>query len=227
MGIFSRIFKIGQAKTNKLIDSLENPEEMLDQAIRDQDTAIREAKVSVRSVIATERETKALLDEENANQEIWEKKAETALKAGNEELATKALVRSEGHSVKAAELQTQWESQRAEVDKLKGSVRKMEDELSELRRNKEIIIAQYKSAQVKKKIYDVKAKIGKKSQTTDLIERMKAKARRASFEAMASEELADEEVGDKLENEFKDIEKDDVSQSVQEKLAAMKENMKN
>lgn len=226
MGIFSRIFKIGQAKTNKLIDSMENPEEMLDQAIRDQDGAVREAKVSVRSVIATERETKALLDEENANKELWEKKAETALKAGKEDLATKALVRAEGHSTRATELEAQWKDQRAEVEKLKTSVRKMEDELAELRRNKDIIIAQYKSAQVKKKIYDVKAKIGKKSQTSDLIERMKAKARRASFEAMASEELADEETGDKLENEFKDIDEKNVTASIQEKLDAMKESIK-
>lgn len=227
MGIFSRIFKIGQAKTNKLIDSMENPEEMLDQAIRDQDASVRDAKVSVRSVIATERETKALLDEETANKELWEKKAETALKAGKDDLATKALVRSEGHATRANELQAQWEDQRSEVEKLKNSVRKMEDELAELRRNKDIILAQYKSAQIKKKIYDVKAKIGKKNQTADLIERMKAKARRASFEAMASEELAEEETGDQLERDFKEIDDKDVSQSIQDKLAAMKKDLKN
>lgn len=227
MGIFSRIFKIGQAKTNRLIDSMENPEEMLDQAIRDQDTAVRESKVSVRAVIATERETKALLDEETANKELWEKKAETALQAGNEELATKALIRSEEYAKRAAELQVQWEDQRAEVEKLKNSVRKMEDELAELRRNKDIIIAQYKSAQIKKRIYDVKAKIGKKDQTADLIERMKAKARRASFEAMASEKLAEEETGDQLEKEIKEIDDKNISQSIQDKLAAMKEKLNN
>ncbi len=35
MSIFSRIFKIGQAATHQVVEKLESPELMLDQAIRD------------------------------------------------------------------------------------------------------------------------------------------------------------------------------------------------
>jgi len=224
MSIFSRLFKVGQAHANKVVDGLEKPEVMLDQAIRDQQEKISDVKKSVRSVIATERQTKALLDQETENKRMWESKAETALKAGNEELATKALMRSEEHDQKAQSLQPQWETQRAEVEKLKMAVKKMEDELAELKRNKDIIIAQSKAAEVKKDIYNAKAKIGKNN-TSDLIERMKAKAQRSSFEASAAEEMAELDGGDNLEKEFEKLGATNASTGVQDKLAALKAKM--
>jgi len=222
MSIFGRLFKVGQANANKVIDNLEKPEVMLDQAIRDQQKHIAEAKQSVQAVIATERQVKGLLDQELNNKQLWENKATMALKSGNEELATKALVRSEEHEGKATSLQPQWETQRKEVEKLKAGIRKMEEELAELRRNKDIIIAQSKAADAKKMIYNAKAKIGRNT-TTDLVERMKAKALRSSYEADAAEELADEATGDSLEKEFEQLGAGTAaSQSVQDKLAALK-----
>jgi phage shock protein A len=221
MSIFGRLFKVGQANANKMVDKLEKPEVMLDQAIRDQQKHIAEAKQSVQAVIATERQVKGLLDQELNNQKLWESKATMALKAGNEDLATKALIRSEEYDGKAKSLEPQWETQRKEVEKLKAGIRKMEDELAELRRNKDIIIAQSKAADAKKMIYEAKAKIGRKS-TTDLVDRMKAKALRSSYEADAAEELADEASGDSLEKEFEQVGGTAASQSVQDKLAALK-----
>jgi len=222
MSIFGRLFKVGQANANKVIDNLEKPEVMLDQAIRDQQKHIAEAKQSVQAVIATERQVKGLLDQELNNKQLWENKATMALKSGNEDLATKALVRSEEHEGKATSLQPQWETQRKEVEKLKAGIRKMEEELAELRRNKDIIIAQSKAADAKKMIYNAKAKIGRNT-TTDLVERMKAKALRSSYEADAAEELADEATGDSLEKEFEQLGTGTAaSQSVQDKLAALK-----
>jgi phage shock protein A len=222
MSILKRLFKVGEAKANKLVDKLEKPELMLDQAVRDQEAAIREAKQKVAQVIATERQNKALLDKESENARQWEQKAQLALKAGNEELATKALMRSEEHQQKAVGLEPQWKSQRESVEGLKAEIRRMEDELAELKRNKDIIIAQSKAAEVKKEIYEAKAKISSGG-AQDLIERMKAKAERTAFEAAAAEEMAqDVGGGDSLDKEFKALEGKTASRSVENKLAAMK-----
>jgi phage shock protein A len=60
-------------------------------------------------------------------------------------------------------METAWTSQRQSVDALKSDINKMEDELKEFKRNKDFIIAQSKTAQVKKDIYEAKAKVtGKK-----------------------------------------------------------------
>ena len=82
MSVFSRIFKIGQASANKVVDKLEKPELMLEQAIKDKEKQVREAKKSIQACIATERQSKALLEKERSEQATWEQKAEAAMKAG-------------------------------------------------------------------------------------------------------------------------------------------------
>lgn len=221
MSIFSRLFKIGQAHANKVVDKMEKPEIMLEQAIKDQQKAIAEAKQKVMEVIASERKTKALLNKEQNEKATWENKARLALEAGKEDLAGKALMRGEEHERNAGSLAPQWEAQRKSVEALQVGIRKMEDELSELNRNKDIIIAQSKAADVKKQIYQAKAKIGKNN-TGDLIARMKAKAEQNSYEADAAEEMAIEASGDSLEREFDQLQASPMSSSVQDKLAAMK-----
>lgn len=222
MSVFRRIFKVGEAKMNKIVDGLEKPELMLEQAIRDKEKQISDVKKSVMSVIATERQTKALLDKDKAEQKNWEQKAEAALKAGKEDLAVKALNRASEHESKAKTLQATWQTQRANVDQLKQEIVKLEEELAEFRRNKDFIIAQSKTAEVKKQIYEAKAKIKNDKSADDLMARMKAKAERASVEADAAQEMADVVGGDSLEKEFEGLGTTSASADVQAKLAAMK-----
>ena len=177
MSIFTRIFKIGQASANKALDKLEKPELMLEQAIRDKEEQIRDAKKAIQGCIATERQTKKMLENEKAEKFGWEQKAQAALKSGKEDLAVRALQRATEHEQKSATLQSNWESQRTAVDDLKKDILKMEDELADFKRNKDFIIAQSKMADVKKNIYEAKARIGRKSSSADdLMARMKAKA---------------------------------------------------
>lgn len=146
MSIFSRIFKIGAASVHKVVDKLEKPELMLDQAIRDKTDQMRDAKKAIQECIATERKTKALLEKEKSEKFSWEQKAEAALKAGNEELAIKALQRATEHDQKGKSLEENWQSQRDSVDSLKTDIGKMEDSLAEFKRNKDFVIAQSKAA---------------------------------------------------------------------------------
>lgn len=226
MSIFSRIFKVGQAKVNKVVDKLEKPELMLEQAIRDKEKQIKEAKKSVMECIATERQTKSLMQKDKAEQGQWEQKAEAAVKAGKEELAVKALNRGSEHEQKAASLEGQWQTQRASVDSLKQDISRMEEEIAEFKRNKDFIIAQSRASEVKKQIYQAKANITKDSSADDLMARMKAKAERAGLEADAAKEMADSFSGeDSLEKEFTQLGTTTASTGVQDKLAALKAKM--
>ncbi len=225
MSIFSRLFKIGEAKANQVVDSLEKPELMLEQAIKDKAKQIREAKKAVMSVIATERQTRALLLKEQNEKGTWEAKAQQALKSGREDLAMKALTRSQEHEQKATQLEQTWKSQKASVDQLKLEIVKMEDELAEFKRNKDFIIAQAKTAEVKKQIYQAKANMQGDRSADDLMARMKAKAERASFEADAAEEMAEQVTGDSLEKEFAQLGGASASAEVTAKLEAMKKQL--
>ena len=221
MGVFSRFFKVTEAGANRLIDKMEKPELMLDQAIRDREKSIGEARQKVQSVIATERQTKAIIEKEEIEAQRWEERAQKALAAGEEDLAAQALTRSEEHHRKAESLRPNWQLQRKSVDHLKVDLRRMDDELAELKRNKDIIIAQSKTAEVKKSIYEAKASIGRNS-SDDLIARMKAKAERASYEAEAAQELSSDTGGESLENKFKKIDNSGQSEAVKQRLEAMK-----
>jgi phage shock protein A len=227
MSIFSRIFKIGQASINKLVDSFEKPELMLEQAIRDKEEQVREAKQSIQKCIATEHKTKALLDEEKRQKIEWEQRAEAALQAGNEELAVKALQRSSEHDLKATTYEQEWQAQRESVEELKKDIYKFEDELAEVKRNKDFIISQSKASEVKKQIYEAKAKITKGGNSADdLLARMKAKAERNKYEASAAKEMAEmAEAPASLEKEFAELKVNTASSDVQAKLAAMKVKM--
>ena len=224
MSVFSRIFKIGQASANKVVDKLEKPELMLEQAIKDKEKQVRDAKKSIQACIATERQSKALLEKERSEQATWEQKAEAAMKAGREDLAVKALQRATEHEQKAGTMAPSWESQRQAVDELKTEISKMEDEVSDYRRNKDYIIAQSKAAQVKKDIYEAKARISKKSSPDDLMARLKEKAERSGYEAEAAKEMA-EAGGDSLEKEFESLGGTAADPAVADKLAALKAKM--
>jgi phage shock protein A len=227
MSIFSRIFKIGQAKANQIVDGLEKPEVMLDQAIRDKAKQIAEAKRALQGCIATERQTKSVLNKHREEKEMWERKAELAVGAGKDELAVKALTRSEEAGKLADSLEPSWKTQKASIDKIKADIHRMESELAEIKRNKDVIIAQSKVADVKKQIHQARAKCAKKSNgADDLLERMKAKAQRSMHEADAAEEMADSFDGeDSLEKEFEELGAATGSASVQDKLAALKNKM--
>ena len=221
MGIFSRIFKIGQAEANQLIDKMEKPEKMIDQAIRDREKQIAEAREAIVKVIAAEKQTKAELDRALREKEGWVRKAEMALRVGKEELAAQALGRSEEYEKEAEAYREQWQLQHGESSSLKQALEEMESDFASLKRERNVIIAQSKAAEVKKDIYRAKAKIGR-SNTNDLIERMRAKAQQSSYEADAASELGESDGQNALENEFAALESKQVSSSVAEKLAAMK-----
>lgn len=222
MSILSRIFKIGQASANKVVEKFEKPELMLEQAIADKEKQIREVKQSVQQVIATERQTKAQLEKEKAEKFQWEQKAEAAMRAGREDLAVKALERASEHESRASGLEPIWQSQQTSVAELKQEIVNIEAQCAEYRRNKDFIIAQSKAAQVKKDIYEAKAKMTTDRSPDDLMARMKAKAERQTYEADAAKEMASTTGGTALEDEFKSLSSGAGNPGVQVKLDALK-----
>lgn len=222
MGFFGRLFKIGEANANKALDAMENPEVMLEQAIRDKEKEIKEAKKAVMSCIATEKGTRTELEKEKQLQADWEKKAELALRKGDESLASKALTRSGQHEENAKTLDVSWKKQKGAVDDLKSTITGMENQLAEYRRTKDTLLAQSKTASLKKEVYEAKAKIGKDNSADDLMARMKARIQREENEADAAQEMSDTFGEDGLESEFAELDSASTDDAVQSKLEAMK-----
>lgn len=220
MSIFNRLFKIGQAKVNQVVDSLEDPGVMLEQAIRDKEKQLVELRKSVASCIANVRQTEAQVHQEKSEQKKWEVNAESALKANKEDLAVKALSRAKEHEEHANQLEVNLKNQQADVEKLKGDLGTHQNQLAEYKRNKDFIAAQAKFADAKKAIQAARSVATRGKDVDDLMERMKKKAETSRYEADALEELTDSK--STLDEEFENLSQESTDSEIQSKLAEMK-----
>lgn len=221
MGFLHRLLKIGQANAKRVLENLEKPEQLLDQAILDQERALVEAKKGVQEAIAIERRMKGELDEEIANQKLWESHSITALKEGDEARATQAVIRSDTHERKALLLQPQWETRCKEIDRLKAGILQSEEELAELRNGKAEIDKQNTITNAKNLVYNIKNR-SIKNTPEDLMDRVTTTALRSSDKADALLEMSQTTPVTPHENEFSRMEKEASDASIQAKLAALK-----
>ena len=107
MGIFKRLQDIRSANMGEMIDSSEDPEPMLAQAIREMEAAIGEARHQTARAMANEKLVRKELTENERQAQEWQQRAEKAIAAGDEGLARKALTRKQEHGKVAAALQDQ------------------------------------------------------------------------------------------------------------------------
>src|SRR5216117_966311 len=134
MGIFDRLSTLIRSNINDLISRAENPEKMLNQLIVDMRTQLAKAKQQVAAAIADEKRLAAQVDQEKKAAEDWEKRAVLAVQEGRDDLAKQALLRHNEHAQAALQLHDTWIKHREETDKLKVSLRQLNDRIEEAKR---------------------------------------------------------------------------------------------
>ena len=136
MSIFSKISTLFRSNINDLIARAENPEKMLNQIILDMRDQLSGAKREVAAAIADERKLRAEVADEAEQARDWEKRAMLAVQEGRDDLAKQALLRQQEHGDRAAALKQTWESQASETEKLKASLKQMNDRIEEAKRKR-------------------------------------------------------------------------------------------
>lgn len=198
MGIFSRIFKVGQAEAHSIVDKLEDPIKLTEQGIRDLKNDLQGAMsglAEVKGVVI-----RMSKDAEDAKRQAseYERKAMLLLQraqdgsldlAQADRLATEALAQKEQGSQRATKLMQDVEQQRRletqlqeKMQQLKTTINTYENELITLR-------ARAKTASSTKKINQHLAQIDSSS-TIALLERMKQKVEEDEALAQAYGEVA-------------------------------------
>ena len=143
-----------------------------------------------------------------------------AVKAGNDELAKKALARKQEHAQMAGSFETNWHQQKAQVEKLKEALTKLNNKIGEAKRKKNLLIARAKRAEAQKTIAETMSGLGNSS-AFDTIARMEEKIDTIEAEASATAELEMDLGEDNLEKEFANL--GDVG--AEDELAALKASM--
>ena len=138
--LFSRISLICRSKVNSLIDQFENPAEVIDQTIIDAKKEYAEQVRQSAEVFYNEKKVKKDLDELIAERDKYNRIAERAVLAGNDDDATLALtqvgkleskIKSQEERLTVA--QNSADALRTKLDTLKAQIENMESKAAEIK----------------------------------------------------------------------------------------------
>lgn len=223
MGIFQKLSTVIKSNINDLIARAENPEKMLNQIILDMRDQLAKAKREVAAAIADERKLRSQLDDEIKQARDWERRAMLAVKEGRDDLAKQALLRQQEHAGRAAALDQTWRAQAAETEKLKNSLRQLNEKIEEAKRKRNLLIAKQKRAQAQKRIHETMAGLSDTS-AFEAFNRMAEKIEESERRTLAHAEVTEALAGDTLEHEFLQLESG-TGGEVEDKLLALKQQM--
>ena len=224
MGIFQKLSTVIKSNINDLISRAENPEEMLNQIIVDMRDQLAKAKREVASAIADERKLKSQLDTEVKQARDWQHRAMLAVKEDRDDLAKQALLRQKEHTDRAHVLQQTWEAQASETEKLKGSLRQLNDKIEEAKRKRNLLIAKQKRAQAQRRIHETMSGLSDTS-AFEAFNRMADKIEEEERKSVAQVEVTEALQGDTLESEFLRLESGPGGADVEDQLLALKQEM--
>jgi len=221
MGIFSRLMTVIRANINALIGKAEDPAKVLEQSLIDMRTSLAKTKQDVAAAIADEKKLQAQVEREKKQGEDWERRAMLAVNEGRDDLAKQALMRHAEHLQNAQQLHETWVRHKGDTEKLKDSLRQMNDRIEELKRKKNVLVARQKRAEAQRRIQQTMSTMGDQS-AFDTFQRMEEKIDDMERQALAAAELAGELSGDTLQQEFKALE---YHGSADQRLLELKQKM--
>ncbi|HUF26957.1 MAG TPA: PspA/IM30 family protein [Gemmatimonadaceae bacterium] len=224
MGIFDKLSTMLRSNINDLISRSENPEKMLNQIITDMRAQLVKAKQQVAAAIADEKRLRDQVDGEVKQAQDWERRAMLAVQEGRDDLARQALVRHSEHVTHAQQMEMTWESHRLETERLKNSLRDLNDKIEEAKRKKNLLIARQRRAQAQKRISETMSALSERS-AFEAFARMEEKIVASEKQIQASAEIDEEFSGDQLHKEFRQLESGAATGTVDQQLLALKQKM--
>src|SRR5690242_2753509 len=224
MGIFDRFSSLLKSNINDLISRAEDPEKMLTQILADMRGQLVKAKQQVASAIADEKRLRDQADAEYKQAQDWERRAMLAVQEGRDDMAKQALVRQGEHLSHGQQLEQTWEAHRLETEKLKNSLRDLNDKIEEAKRKKNLLVARQRRAQAQKRIAETMSSLSEKS-AFEAFARMEERIEQNERQLKASVEIDEEFQGDRLAKDFKQLEKSAGTMSADMQLLALKQKM--
>lgn len=222
MGIFSKLSQLLRSNINDAIARAENPEKMLTQVLIDMREQLAKAKQEVAIAIADERKLRAQMEEEQKLANDWEHRAVLAVREERDDLAKQALLRQQEHGERALSMQETWQRQNQETERLKDSLRQLNDKIEEAKRKKNLLVAKQKRAQAQKRIHETMAGLSDRS-AFETFDRMAERIEESERRTLASAEVTESLSSDPLEREFAALEP--ANENVEFRLLQLKERM--
>lgn len=152
MSILGRVADLFQAKTHKLLNALEDPNDVLDLSYEKMLTGLQETKKHLADVVAQQKSLERQIATADKEVEGAEADAKLAVQAGRDDLARAALVHRQRALDSRATLQNAIDAITPQVEKLIEYQRKLEDRIERFRTQKDTMKASYAAAQAQVKV---------------------------------------------------------------------------
>lgn len=228
MSILSRFKAIFQARANEVADQFEDPRASLDYSLAKLEESRRQISRSLIEVSAAQKRLESQRDQLLAAVQKNEEQAQTAVKAGREDLARTALERKQEAESRQSELEANIASLERQVENLKASQSNLERKIVLFRSKKEELKAIYDSSKAQLSVREALSGISEDlADVGNTIQRAEARIREMQSRSDAIEGLIAEGVlTDALEPDRDDIDRElsqiGHQQAVEEELARLK-----
>ena len=217
-GIFSRMADIMKANINDLLNRAEDPEKMIRQMILEMEEAVNKATASVGTALANEKRLERQYFDKKDRVEAWQKKAELAVQAGEDDLARRALERRTALEEANRDLEAALDESRKTSTQLKQQLTQLKAKLDEARTRQGALIARRRAAEARKQLAQGLSGVGDDAFSS--FERFRERIETEEAEADAHQELAGADPS--LEESFAKLERKDT---VEEQLKALKQKL--
>jgi phage shock protein A len=198
-GIFSRLFKAGEAEAHSLVDKLEDPIKMSEQAVRDLRKDLQESLRSLAEIKSLAIRMTKDADDAKRLAGDYERKAMLLLQRGQsgdveageaERLAMEALSRKEEAASRALQTTQQAQAQSQMVATLQNNVNELKSKVGSYENDLIMLKARARTANATRKINQRLSNVDTKG-TMALLERMKDKVAEEEALSQAYGEMAD------------------------------------
>lgn len=237
MGIFDRMGKVISSNLNSLLDKAEDDRKLIELNLEEMGEQLKAGRQEVISAVAAEKQLRKKHDDLKSEAEKWEKRAELALKSGDEALAREALKQKKRVTSEAEAVDKSRAEQRDQALKMKDELERMEQKLEELKLRKGTIVARAQQARAGGGAEGLGAKGG--GGAFENFRRMEEKIEGREAEAAAYDEI-DEALGkgqksEDLEAKFRELERGGKgggggdgkgSSEIDDELAALKKRIR-
>ena len=176
MSIFGRIADLFQAKTHKLLTSLEDPNETLDLSYEKMIVGLQDTKRHLADVVAQQQSLKRQIAAVETEIAGAESDARAAVQAARDDLARAALVHKQDAIHKGTVLTSALAAITPQVDKLVEYERKLTSRIDQFRTQKEVMKTTFTAAQAQVKVTESLTGLGDRlSGTGDALRRAEDK----------------------------------------------------
>jgi len=230
MGFFQRFLNIFRAKTNKLLDRVEDPRDTLDLSYEKQLENVQKMRRSVAEVATAKKRVEIQADQLQQQASKLQEQARLALGQGREDLARETLTRRATIAEELTELESQHSQIAAQQDKLVETSERLQVQVAAFRTRKETLKATYSAAEAQSRIGEAVAGIsGSMNDAGTTMQRAEEKISQMQARAGAIDELLASGALTDLSSSTDDIQaklnKVSATSQVDRELAALKTEM--